>query len=54
MRARRGETWDWSRYADQFTEEATYVEHAYGNLHGREPIRAGDGLWGYEEDADTR
>ena len=31
-----GETWDWSRYADQFTEDATYVEHAYGNLHGRE------------------
>ena len=22
-----GETWDWSRYADQFTEDATYVEH---------------------------
>ena len=34
-----GETWDWSRYADQFTEDATYVEHAYGNLHGREKIR---------------
>ncbi|WP_102144234.1 hypothetical protein [Mycobacterium hubeiense] len=34
-----GETWDWSRYADQFTEDATYVEHALGNMAGREAIR---------------
>lgn len=33
------ETWDWSRFADQFTTDATYVEHAYGNLAGREQIR---------------
>jgi ketosteroid isomerase-like protein len=34
-----GSSWDWSRYADLFTEDATYVEHAYGNLRGREQIR---------------
>ncbi len=34
-----GESWDWSRFADQFTEHATYVEHAYGTMHGRETIR---------------
>ncbi|MCW2685442.1 MAG: hypothetical protein JWR37_332 [Mycobacterium sp.] len=34
-----GKTWDWSRFADQFTEDATYVEHSYGTLHGRETIR---------------
>ena len=30
-----GESWHWSRFADEFTEDATYVEHAYGTLHGR-------------------
>ncbi len=34
-----GRTWDWSRYADMFTEDASYVEHAMGNLQGRESIR---------------
>ncbi|MGV0796275.1 nuclear transport factor 2 family protein, partial [Mycolicibacterium elephantis] len=34
-----GDTWNWSAYADQFTEDATYVEHAMGNMTGREPIR---------------
>jgi ketosteroid isomerase-like protein len=34
-----GKTWDWSSYADQFTEDATYVEHALGNFNGREQIR---------------
>ena len=34
-----GQSWDWSRYADMFTEHATYVEHAMGNLSGRESIR---------------
>ncbi|WP_326546565.1 nuclear transport factor 2 family protein [Mycolicibacterium sp. ND9-15] len=33
------ETWNWSSYADQFTEDATYVEHALGNMSGRETIR---------------
>ena len=31
---------DWSRFADLFTEDATYVEHAYGSFNGREEIRA--------------
>lgn len=32
-------TGDWSPWADCFTEDAHYVEHAYGELHGREAIR---------------
>jgi len=34
-----GKTWDWSSYADHFTEDARYVEHALGNMEGRENIR---------------
>jgi hypothetical protein len=34
-----GQSWDWSRYGDLFTEDATYVEHALGNMAGRESIR---------------
>jgi hypothetical protein len=30
---------EWSRFADLFTEDATYVEHAYGTFSGREQIR---------------
>lgn len=30
---------DWSPWADKFTEDASYVEHAYGRLEGREAIR---------------
>lgn len=30
---------DWSRFADQFTEDATYEEHALGTFVGREAIR---------------
>ncbi|HXC49649.1 MAG TPA: nuclear transport factor 2 family protein [Candidatus Limnocylindrales bacterium] len=33
-----GENWD--AWADLFTEDALYVEHVLGNLHGREEIRA--------------
>ena len=36
----RGEADDWSAWADQFTEDAHYVEHAMGNFEGREAIRA--------------
>jgi ketosteroid isomerase-like protein len=36
----RGEANDWDAWADQFTEDAEYVEHAMGNFHGREAIRA--------------
>lgn len=32
-------TGDWSVWADCFSEDAYYVEHAYGELHGREAIR---------------
>jgi SnoaL-like domain len=30
---------DWSVWADRFTPGARYVEHAYGELQGREAIR---------------
>jgi uncharacterized protein (TIGR02246 family) len=33
-------TRDWDLFAALFTEDATYVEHAYGNFEGREAIRA--------------
>jgi hypothetical protein len=32
-----GENWD--AWADLFTEDALYVEHVLGNMHGREEIR---------------
>ena len=31
---------DWAAFADQFTEDATYEEHALGTFAGREEIRA--------------
>jgi hypothetical protein len=31
---------DWNAWADLFTEDALYVEHVLGNMHGREAIRA--------------
>jgi hypothetical protein len=34
-----GSTGDWDEWADLFTEDATYVEHLYGTLGGREAIR---------------
>lgn len=34
-----GQSWDWSRFADQFTADATYKEHSFGTFHGRERIR---------------
>ncbi len=33
------ESRDWSAFADMFTEDATYSEHAYGDFVGREEIR---------------
>ena len=36
----RGAAGDWSAWADQFTQDATYVEHHYGTFEGREAIRA--------------
>jgi hypothetical protein len=34
-----GQTADWSRWADQFTTDAVYIEHLYGRFEGREAIR---------------
>jgi ketosteroid isomerase-like protein len=34
-----GTTGDWDSWADMFTEDATYIEHHYGTLGGREAIR---------------
>ncbi len=31
---------DWAGFADLFTEEATYEEHAFGSFTGREAIRS--------------
>jgi len=30
---------DWSGFADLFTPDVVYVEHAYGTFHGREAVR---------------
>ena len=38
--ATAGRTGDWNPWADLFTPDATYVEHLYGEFHGREAIRA--------------
>jgi hypothetical protein len=32
-------TGNWSIWADLFTEDAHYIEHAFGEFHGREAIR---------------
>ena len=34
------ETGDWRPFADLFTEDVEYIEHAYGTFHGREEVRA--------------
>ena len=34
-----GTSGDWAQWADLFTEDATYIEHVYGTLGGREAIR---------------
>jgi hypothetical protein len=33
------ETGDWRPFADLFTEDVHYIEHAYGEFHGREAVR---------------
>lgn len=38
--AEAASTGDWNVWADLFTEDAEYVEHLYGTMHGREAIRA--------------
>ena len=37
--AKGGATGDWNDWADRFTEDATYIEHLYGTMNGRETIR---------------
>lgn len=37
-RIRSQDTGDWSIWARCFTEDAHYVEHAYGDFHGRDAI----------------
>lgn len=32
-------TGDWNPWVDQFTEDAEYIEHAFGTFRGREEIR---------------
>jgi hypothetical protein len=32
-------TGDWAPFADLFTEDVTYIEHAYGVFHGREAVQ---------------
>ncbi|NDK88724.1 nuclear transport factor 2 family protein [Gordonia desulfuricans] len=34
-----GDTRDWDRFAELFTPDAEYIEHALGTMHGREEIR---------------
>ena len=34
-----GASGDWNAWADQFTEDATYIEHLFGSFGGREAIR---------------
>ncbi len=38
--AASAESGQWDDFALSFTEDATYVEHAFGTFHGREEIRA--------------
>ena len=33
------ESGDWRPFADLFTEDVTYIEHAYGIFHDRESVR---------------
>ena len=30
---------DWGAWANKFTEDVRYIEHAYGEFHGREAVR---------------
>jgi hypothetical protein len=34
-----GRSGDWSPWANQFTEDAVYIEHLFGRFEGREAIR---------------
>ena len=36
--ARAGASGDWTEWPEIFTEDATYIEHHFGEMHGREAI----------------
>ena len=36
------QTGEWGDWADLFTEDAHYVEHMFGEMHGREEIHRVD------------
>jgi SnoaL-like domain len=36
--AEAGRSGDWKEWADQFTDDATYIEHHFGTFEGREAI----------------
>jgi hypothetical protein len=38
-RERSQDTGDWSIWANVFTEDVHYIEHAYGEFHGRDAVR---------------
>ncbi|MBV8296195.1 MAG: nuclear transport factor 2 family protein [Acidimicrobiia bacterium] len=38
--AEAGRSGDWNRWAELFTDDAEYVEHLFGTMHGREAIRS--------------
>lgn len=38
--AEAGRTGNWQPWADLFTEDALYIEHLYGTMHGRQEIAA--------------
>jgi hypothetical protein len=37
--AEAARTGDWATWAEQFTEDAEYIEHHYGTMRGRDAIR---------------
>lgn len=39
VKDRCSRTRDWNEFADLFTEDCFYVEHGYGEFHGREAVR---------------
>jgi SnoaL-like domain len=34
-----GRTGDWDAFVDSFTEDVRYIEHHYGEYHGRQAVR---------------
>ena len=38
--AKAARTGDWAPWADLFTDDAEYVEHLFGTMHGRDAIRS--------------